>query len=575
MADGYVLTEKDRDLLKRKLGSLHPWPNIHGEQEPGPDRASDVFVARVQSSLGGISALADDSDNGFYEPGCSMCDLFQIVPGDSTHLYNLIQISGLAVPVFNVSSSIINGEWIVVAMDRHGHWVAITIPHSVDQFYNDSGETVPIAAVMAVTGVHTLDDGTVIPKIGKPSSTFCRSYLLNGATEVPVADAEVDPPTTGIGNYQDSDFRDVLVLYDTGTPAVGEEWGPKSGQWSLSKSGTPSIFTVYGIADSTNKVAFGRVHPIDFVWCELTEALDECGTAEALVVVPDSSGELCGTQWPVIVGDPHNTVAACLLSEENPNTGKLSMPAGSRVWVELCTVTTESSSAVGGYAIAWGKGDCCDQGSQSDSDSSRSDSSKSDSSQSNSSSSQSSESSQSSQSSGSSESSSSGSSGSESSQSSGSSQSSQSSKSESNPSDSQSSKSTAIVPARWSPTGYAALFIAESPEVRFDDVMEVSTTQADCTVVIDPRFVEVCEPDSIRVCSCSPDVPVAVGASVEGGEIQLQFSRTNKKKTVHTVIRLTGIRKGFKGLRFPHRTRRQFLANEKFIKSAYPAEKTK
>ena len=125
MADGYVLSEKDRDLLKHKLGSLHPWPNIHGEQEPGLDHSSDVFVARVQSSLGSISALADDSDNGFYEPGCSMCDLFQIVPGDSTHLYNLIQVSGLSVPVFNVSSSDIGDEWIVVAMDRHGHWVAL------------------------------------------------------------------------------------------------------------------------------------------------------------------------------------------------------------------------------------------------------------------------------------------------------------------------------------------------------------------------------------------------------------------------------------------------------------------
>lgn len=131
--------------------------------------------------------------------------------------------------------------------------------HAVDQFYNDSGETVPVCAVMAVTGIHTLDDGTVIPKIGKPSATFCRSYLFNGATEVPVADAEADPPTTGIGTHQDSDFRDVLALYDTGTPAVNEEWGPKPGQWSLSKN-YPSIFTVYGVANEAAKVAFGRVH---------------------------------------------------------------------------------------------------------------------------------------------------------------------------------------------------------------------------------------------------------------------------------------------------------------------------
>jgi len=42
---------------------------------------------------------------------------------------------------------------------------------------------------------------------------------------------------------------------------------------------------------------------------------------------------------------------------------------------------------------------------------------------------------------------------------------------------------------------------------------------------------------------------------------------------VNVCIRLTGIRKGFAGLRFPDRTREQFLANEKHIRSAYPGNR--
>ena len=44
-------------------------------------------------------------------------------------------------------------------------------------------------------------------------------------------------------------------------------------------------------------------------------------------------------------------------------------------------------------------------------------------------------------------------------------------------SSSSSSKSTAIVPCSWNETGYVALFIAEMPEVRFDDHVEIFPTK--------------------------------------------------------------------------------------------------
>jgi len=135
-----------------------------------------------------------------------------------------------------------------------------------------------------------------------------------------------------------------------------------------------------------------------------------------------------------------------------------------------------------------------------------------------------------------------------------------------------SDKSSAIVPASWTPGGYTALFIEESPEVRFDDVIEVTVPQEYCCIPIDPRFIEVCEKGSIRVCGCVPDKPVLVGASVEDGSIAVQFDKRRPKTQVRLVLRITGIRRGFAGMRFPSRSRRQFVANEKFINSAYPAE---
>jgi hypothetical protein len=125
------------------------------------------------------------------------------------------------------------------------------------------------------------------------------------------------------------------------------------------------------------------------------------------------------------------------------------------------------------------------------------------------------------------------------------------------------------VPASWSPTGYTALFIAECPEVRFDDVVVARIPKLNTRLWIDPKFLEVCEPGSVQVCGCVPDVPVLMGAAVSGDAVRLQFAEQDESQVVQVVVRLTGIRKGFAGHRFPDRTRAQFEANERFIRSAY------
>ena len=100
--------------------------------------------------------------------------------------------------------------------------------------------------------------------------------------------------------------------------------------------------------------------------------------------------------------------------------------------------------------------------------------------------------------------------------------------------------------------------------------MVVKLGRPDVYVPIDPKFLEVCEPQSVQVCGCTPDIPVLIGAVVEGGRVHVRIAQSDPNQIVQVVIRLTGIRKGFRGLRFPDRTRAQFEANERFIRSAYP-----
>ena len=108
------------------------------------------------------------------------------------------------------------------------------------------------------------------------------------------------------------------------------------------------------------------------------------------------------------------------------------------------------------------------------------------------------------------------------------------------------------------------------PEVRFDDVMTATVVEDETQLPIDRKFLEVCEPGSVEVCGCVPDLPVAVGAVVMNDRVRVRLGASSDEQSVNLVIRLTGIRKGFRSQRFPDRTEEQFRANEEFIRSAYP-----
>ncbi len=166
------------------------------------------------------------------------------------------------------------------------------------RFYNASGETVPAYAMMAVTGVQTLDDGSVVPKIGKPSTTFYQNYLVNGSVPVPVEDDTTMPPTTGIGNYQDG--ADVKIWYYT-APALGDELGPAPGYWYLTKDYLP-VFTTYGVIDTTNRVAIGRFHELGMFIGKLDAALS-VGSSATVSIYTRRGSSFSDTTFNVIAYD--------------------------------------------------------------------------------------------------------------------------------------------------------------------------------------------------------------------------------------------------------------------------------
>jgi hypothetical protein len=142
---------------------------------------------------------------------------------------------------------------------------------------------------------------------------------------------------------------------------------------------------------------------------------------------------------------------------------------------------------------------------------------------------------------------------------------------DSSSSDSGSDKSTAIVPMDWHEKGYGALFTMESNEVLFEFVMrDVPLEGAKTVARIDDRFLAVCEPDSMTITGISGDRAGSVGAVVEKNNVVLSAWPLPFLRPTKVTLKLTGIRKGFKHLDMPERSKEQFIANEKFINSAYP-----
>lgn len=125
------------------------------------------------------------------------------------------------------------------------------------------------------------------------------------------------------------------------------------------------------------------------------------------------------------------------------------------------------------------------------------------------------------------------------------------------------------VDKKFKESGFTALFNLEMPEVRFDDIITADITGVETYVPIDPLFLEVCEKGTVEVSSIVANNASRVGAEVKGDHIVVRSSLFKFLRPDKVTIRINGIRRGFKGYRFPSKTREQYEANERFIKKAY------
>jgi hypothetical protein len=104
---------------------------------------------------------------------------------------------------------------------------------------SESSEAMPPFGVGVITDSEIFEERMSVDIVGKPGTTFYDTFAVNSGRTVNAGKR---------GNAQLGQL--VFVSFDTGTPAFGEVWGPKPGQWTISK-GYPG-FKVRKIISNTS-----------------------------------------------------------------------------------------------------------------------------------------------------------------------------------------------------------------------------------------------------------------------------------------------------------------------------------
>lgn len=99
-------------------------------------------------------------------------------------------------------------------------------------FKNTTAEMVPAWGLLRVTGFEMVN-GEIEFQVGQPNATAQAAYLVNGPIDA-------DPSGRGLCTTL---MQGGLLLVDltSGTPAAGQTWGAKAGQWSAVKD-APGFF---------------------------------------------------------------------------------------------------------------------------------------------------------------------------------------------------------------------------------------------------------------------------------------------------------------------------------------------
>jgi hypothetical protein len=150
---------------------------------------------------------------------------------------------------------------------------------------NSSGEAIPPYAVMRVVSSE-VSDGSLLITVAKPNTTFLSEYLVNG------------PWAIGSGASDEGLATDLsesgLVLYGTGSPAVGEEWGPEPSTWTLKQYRYGFRIKGSTQAYGSNSCVVAQQIGVQTFLCKSNEEITADGDTGAISVYDSNQADITG-----------------------------------------------------------------------------------------------------------------------------------------------------------------------------------------------------------------------------------------------------------------------------------------
>jgi hypothetical protein len=150
---------------------------------------------------------------------------------------------------------------------------------------NGAGEEIPPCAVMRISS-EDLVDGQRVITVAKPDSTFRRRYLVNSPIAIAnSSSAEGYAGYLGEGGY---------VYYNSGTPALDEEWGATASQWYLTQNRPGFIVTAETTTFNSKNLVSARGYLVTQVLGKpnASHALDASGTINIYGGTPGSEASI-------------------------------------------------------------------------------------------------------------------------------------------------------------------------------------------------------------------------------------------------------------------------------------------
>lgn len=163
-----------------------------------------------------------------------------------------------------------------------------------------AGDVTPYG-IVSVEDINVDEPGMPMAECNRPSSTFRQINLVNN-------DWTVGQDRYGLAQLGPQ----VTFAYETGSPVLGEGFGPKPSQF-LGGKNYPCILTCIGIVDATNKWALGTWNPlIQEIFGQTQGSIAKNatnGVVEVYSGAPGSGASIISSMTVTGVCNPWETVA--------------------------------------------------------------------------------------------------------------------------------------------------------------------------------------------------------------------------------------------------------------------------